>query len=106
MKTDKQIPKIGDKYYAHDDGKSADWRRHIVTITDVKTPDEVSQEILDEWKDEVMECDWLYDPNTDFFVFAESDTEAHEKKHIFVRTIDRGFFSMGFLSSSLLGVQI
>lgn len=101
-----EVPKVGEKYYAHDDGKSADWRRHVVTITDVKTPYEVSQEILDEWKDEVMECDWIYTPNTDFFVFAESSIDAHGKDHIFVRTTRGGWFSMGFLSSSSLGDKI
>ena len=54
--------------------------------------------ILEQWKNDVNDCDWLYANETDFFIktWNGADTET------FVRTKNNGWFSMGFMCSGRL----
>lgn len=53
--------------------------------------------LLDVWKGEVDECDWLYAPETDYAVKA-SIPEYDENPIIFVRDLKGGWFSMDTVS--------
>jgi hypothetical protein len=94
------IPVVGKTYFYFDDGKIKVSRRGKVVITDVIPFENIDEETLIQWKEEVEECDWLYAPKTDFFVKAES-TLFDGSIQIFVRTIDDDWFSLGFLAGML-----
>ena len=86
-----KIPEL--KIYNYfDDGKISVSRREPVRITEVIPFEQIDEETLNIWKDEVHECPWLYDKTTDFFCkghLLESNVDV-----TFVRTLNRGWFSM------------
>jgi hypothetical protein len=96
------IPIVGKTYHYFDDGKIKVSRRGKVVITDVIPFENIDEETLIQWKEAVEECDWLYAPETDFFVKAES-TLFYSPFHdiTFVRTKDDNWFSFGFLAGRL-----
>ena len=68
--------------------------------------EDIDVETKEEWECEIKECGWLYAQETDFFIKATGDTPSHGEKHVFARTLEGDWFSMGFLSSSSLGEKI
>ena len=80
-----------------DDGKIKPSRHSLITITKLIPFTEAASELLDFWKQEVEECDWLYATETDYF----AEAELHGEIIHFVRTTDGGWFSMGFWASRL-----
>ena len=91
-------PVLGQTYNYFDDGKIRPSRRMRVTITEIIPFSEIDEETLNDWKEEVKQCDWLYAKETDYFVKADlkvSDDKV--EKIIFVRTINNndGWFSLG-----------
>lgn len=95
------LPIIGQTYDYFDDGKIKKSRRLKVTITKIAPYDEVDGDILDAWKNEVIECDWLYAPKTDYFIFGDLDIGNYNREVCFVRTVDDDWFSMGWWGGSL-----
>ena len=97
------IPKIGDIYNIFDDGKINRTRLGGVTITKIIPFKDISKESLEEWKQEVKGCHWLYNKTTDYFIKAtdSDDVDGEICTHTFVRATDGGWFSMGYWASRL-----
>lgn len=94
-----ELNKIYDYF---DDGKINESRRLPVKITNITAFNEINEYTLNEWLQEVKECDWLYSKETDYFLFGELQiTEGSFERVIFVRTINHGWFSLGFWAGRL-----
>jgi hypothetical protein len=91
------VPEVGKEYHAFDDGKIKPSRLEIVKIVELIPFDKADAELLEDWKQNVEECYWLYAPETDYFAKAEYEDETS----YFVRTEDGGWFSMGWFGSRL-----
>ena len=92
------VPEVGKEYYTFDDGKIKPSRLSIATIAEVIPFAECRDtELLEIWRIEVEECYWLYASETDYFVKAVYDDETS----YFVRTVDGGWFSMGWFGARL-----
>lgn len=94
------LPILNKTYYFFDDGKIRLSRRSRVVIKEIIPFNEIDQETLSEWKDEVSQCDWLYRETTDYFVKAGEDDGLGET-HIFVRSKNDGWFSLGYWGGRL-----
>lgn len=94
------IPEIGKTYNYFDDGKISRSRLCTVKVVEVIPFDDIDSEILDMWNSDVVECHWLYSKTTDFFVKGIFTHTNHDPEY-FVRTVDGGWFSIGFLGGSL-----
>lgn len=93
------IPEINKTYYYFDDGKIRESRRDNVKINEVITFNEIDDGTLTSWEKEVIQCDWLYNKETDYFI--KGRLENWKEPVIFVRTIDNGWFSLGFWAGRL-----
>lgn len=94
------VPEVGKEYHVFDDGKIKPSRHGIVRVTEVVPFAEVNHEaFLEEWRQEVLDCYWLYATDTDYFVKAVGDDE--DEPSCFVRTKDGGWFSLGFFGARL-----
>ena len=91
------VPEVGKEYRAFDDGKIRPSRLEVVKITELIPFDKADEELINEWKQNVEECYWLYATETDYFAKGEWDDETS----YFVRTEDGGWFSLGFWASRL-----
>ena len=90
-------PVLGQTYNYFDDGKIRPSRRMEVVITEIIPFSEIDEETLNDWKEEVEECYWLYAKETDYFVKADLKvSDDKTEKIIFVRTINNndGWFSL------------
>jgi hypothetical protein len=93
------VPEVGKEYHIFDDGKISPSRHFIAKITAVlpfeKVADPESQ-LYRAWEENIMEADWLFAQDTDYFVKAES---SYDKNPLFfVRTKDGGWFSIDYPS--------
>lgn len=93
------IPKVGEYYHFWDDGKVAASRHFICKCEEIIPFEKVKKvnindsiSLYDIWKDEVEECDWLYDKETDYIVVC-SCPKYDEDKLYFSRTVNGGWFS-------------
>ena len=107
------VPEIGKEYHFWDDGKTSSSRHYICRVERILTPEEANNinvirptieytkdtpvyeevSLIDVWKEEVEECDWLYAPETDYFV--EASCPKYDDNNLwFVRTVDGGWFSI------------
>ncbi len=94
------IPEVGEEYHTFDDGKIKPSRHSIARVTEVIPFAEVNHEaLLEEWRQEVMDCYWLYATDTDYFIKAEYDDK--DEPAYFVRTKDGGWFSLGWFGARL-----
>lgn len=94
------LPEVGKRYHFFEDGKSGPSRHYIVEITKIVPFNEVQdEELLDIYDTEVEECDFLYAPETDYFVYGRKvlpdNTLDMEDEFIFIRTDYGGWFSFG-----------
>lgn len=93
-------PEVGKEYHVFDDGKIKPTRHSMVQITEViPFADVHDEDLLEEWRQEVMDCYWLYATETDYFVKAVGNDE--EEPSYFVRTKDGGWFSLGWFGARL-----
>lgn len=92
------VPEVGKDYHTFDDGKVRPSRHSIATIVEVIPFDKCTDKaLLEMWRDGVETCYWLFSTKTDYFVKAKYDDETS----YFVRTVDGGWFSLGFFASRL-----
>lgn len=96
------IPESNKTYKCFDDGKIRESRMYEVTVKQVIPFDYIDGETLNLWKREVENCDWLYRKDTDFFIKAVNEDGDEE---IFVRMIDDGWFSLGYITCGQLDVD-
>lgn len=90
-------PVLGQTYYYFDDGEIRPSRRSEVVITEIIPFDQIDEETLNEWKQEVEDCHWLYAKETDFFVKADLKVSDDTiKKIVFARTPYHEWFSLGW----------
>lgn len=94
---------IGNKYNHFDDGKIRESRRIEVIITSIIPFIEASDDILGIWCEDVVECDWIYAKETDYFIIAKPDDslDSIDDNYVYVRAIDGGWFSLGFWAGRL-----
>ena len=94
------VPEVGKEYKAFDDGKIRPSRLEHVKIVEVIPFKECQDnELISNWTVEVTDCYWLYAQETDYFIKAE--TEVYSDPCYFVRTVDGGWFSLGWWGSRL-----
>lgn len=101
MILDIEINKI---YNYFDDGKIRESRRLPILITEIIPFEKIDSEILEQWKEEVEQCHWLYAKETDFFIKGILKISEDKSEEIyFVRTTDNnpGWFSLGFWGGRL-----
>lgn len=96
-----KLPEIGKTYYYFDDGKIKLTRREEVIITEIIPFNEIDSETLRDWKEEVIECHWLYAKHTDYFIKAELKIDEDLYYLVFVRTLDNRWFSLGWWAGVL-----
>ncbi len=117
MKKNKQdLPKIGEYYHFFDDDKTSPNRHYICKIEKIIPFEEGKNIILntprgetfkdgkfesyfidmsleDIWKDEIKQCNWVYDKETDYFI--EASCPVYDKNNLwFARSKEGGWFSM------------
>lgn len=91
------VPEVGKEYHIFDDGKINPSRHYIAKVVEIISP-EYAKDItglLEIWKQEKSECNWLFAESTDYFVRAKSDSYDLNSLY-FVRTVDGGWFSLDF----------
>lgn len=93
------IPKVGEQYNHYDDGKIRKSRHYMSIIQEVIPFSLVDREVKAFWDKEVKQCDWLYSPQTDYFIKAELST-INETVY-YVRTINGRWFSLGWWAGLL-----
>lgn len=99
----KPVPEIGKNYNCFDDGKITQSRLYTVDVVDVISFDKIDIETLEEWKDQVEQCDWLFAKETDYFIKTENGEDGNAT---FVRTLNGDWFSIGqFMNSGRLDVD-
>ena len=93
------VPEVGKKYHIFDDGKIRPSRHNITTVAEViPFEDFINFDVLESWRIGVEECDWLFAPETDYFIRTTFD---NAEDMWFVRTKQGGWFSLGFFGSRL-----
>ena len=98
------FPVLGQTYNYFDDGKIKPSRRMEVVITEIIPFNKIDKDTLNEWKQEVKDCWWLYAKETDFFIKADLKVSDDKiEKIIFVRTINNsdGWFRLGWWAGRL-----
>jgi hypothetical protein len=94
-----KIPEINKTYNCFDDGKISETRRYEVKIKEVIPFANIDSETLKVWKEEVEYHDWLYNTTTDYFV--KCYTDEHDEELVFVRDMQKGWYSLGFWGGQL-----
>ena len=118
----KPIPEVGKSYHFWDDGKTSVSRHYICKVERIVPFEEAKNIILstprgendiyengkfenvfinmsleDIWKEEVRQCDWLYEKETDYFI--EASCPVYDDNNLwFARTKYGGWFSMNIQS--------
>ncbi len=93
------IPEINKEYDYFDDGKIKLSRHDKVTITELVHFDKIDEDTKVEWLDQVKRCYWLYNKETDYFV--KGRLKETKEDVIFVRTLNGGWFSLGWWGGRL-----
>ena len=95
------LPEVGKRYHFFEDGKSGPSRHFIIEVTNIIPFENITDgELLDAYDAEVEECDFLYAPETDYFIYGRKvleDNTLDEEDFIFIRTDYGGWFSFGHL---------
>ena len=95
------VPELGKEYHIFDDGKIKPNRHYIIKILEVIPFDDFNDtDILEVWHREVEDCDWLYAPETDYFIKTNYKDDEGMTAY-FVRTKDGGWFSLGWFAARL-----
>ena len=114
----KPLPEVGKEYHFFDDGKVSANRHYICKVERVITPEEANgigvvvpeynfetgenepclTTLYEHYLSQMESHDWLYSPETDYFIEASCPTYDKDKLW-FVRTLDGGWFSMNIQSS-------
>lgn len=98
------MPVVGGIYPFFNDGKIRESRRGNCLITGIVPMYNAPMDVRAWWLRDKKQCDWLYARFTDHFVFGNVSYEwgESEEDHIFARTVDGGWFSLGFIFSGEL----
>ena len=98
-----ELPKINQTYNCFDDGKISHSRLYTVDVKEVVAFHKIDKDTLDNWKEQVEQCHWLYAKKTDYFIKTDNGEDGST---VFARTKDGGWFSLGnFMNSGRLDVD-
>ena len=91
------VPEVGKEYHIFDDGKIKPSRHYVAKVVEIISPEDAKDitGLLEIWKQEKSECNWLFAESTDYFVRTKSDSYDLNSLY-FVRTVDGGWFSLDF----------
>ena len=93
--------KIGKTYNYFDDGKVKESRKMPVIITSITPFNKIGKRVLKLWREEVEQCDWLYEKETDYFIKGDLYvTKDKIEKVVFVASRN-GWFSLGWWGGRL-----
>ena len=93
---------IGKIYSNFDDGKIRPSRHLYVKILDIIPFNNIDNNVRGDWEEEIENQDWLYSPNTDYFIKGELTLSDDSTKVVYyVRTINWGWFSLGWWAGRL-----
>lgn len=90
-----KLPELYKEYDCYDDGKTSISRKYKVLVTNIIPFKEASPELVKAWHKAVVNCDWLYAEETDYFIFAVSYEWWYPQVEIFARTKDGEWFGLG-----------
>lgn len=94
------VPEVGKTYNFYDDGKES--RCYTARVCDIIPSKRAWMDLRNTWKWQKQECNWLYAKHTDYFVLC-SIPNYTEKTVYFVRTVDGGWFSIGYPEEWMCG---
>lgn len=94
-----KLPIINKTYNHFDDGKIRESRRDTVLIKEIIPFDDIDTDTLKMWEDDVENCDWLYEKQTDYFI--KGYLKETKEEIIYVRTKNYGWFSLGYWAGRL-----
>jgi len=92
MKKADLLPVLNKEYDFFDDGIVSENRKHKVLITAIIPFCEINKNILELWKREANNCDWIFNNKTDYFLKGTLMVKP-AKKLIFARTKTGHWFS-------------
>lgn len=95
-----RIPSKGEKFHFFDDGKTSPSRHFIVTILDIYKISDLSPDIQEKILEDQEYCDWLFAKETDYVLKGRLNDPEIEDLY-FIRTIDGGWFSVGYWGGEL-----
>lgn len=95
------LPTIGETYNYFDDGKISESRLLKVTIKEIIPFTDIDDKNLQYWKNEIWECYWLYEKETDYFIKGELCTIEGNLENVFFVRSKSGWFSLGFWAGRL-----
>lgn len=90
-----KLPELYKEYDCYDDGKASTSRKYKVLITNIIPFKEANPELVRAWHKAVIDYNWLYAEETDYFIFAVSYEWWYPQVEIFARTKDGGWFGLG-----------
>ncbi len=94
-----KVPEVNKEYIYFDDGKIRESRKATAIITEVVAFEAIDSETKKYWEEEVVDCYWLYETTTDYFI--KSHLKELNEDVVFVRTQDGGWFSLGWWAGRL-----
>jgi len=86
------LPNIRETYNCFDDGKVTASRLYQIEIEEIIEFKDSSQDIKSLWKEELQQCNWLYNSRTTHFIVGRNLT--YDSKEIFAETKDGGWFGL------------
>ena len=91
----KLIPELKKEYHIFDDGKIRPTRCSKCVIVDIIPFNECTdEELLKAWEQNVSDCYWLFNKETDYFIKANSGFDEYPL--YFVRTTAGNWFSINY----------
>ena len=95
-----KLPILGKTYNHYDDGKIKESRLMKSVVTGIS---EFNDKLLSqEDKEDIVECGFLYSENTDYVIEADLYIDEDDIVKVkYVRTLDGGWFSLGWWAGLL-----
>lgn len=90
-----KLPELYKEYDCYDDGKMSESRRYKVKIVNIIPFKDADPELVRTWHNTVIDHDWLYAEETDYFIYAVSYEWWFPQVEIFARTKNGGWFGLG-----------
>ena len=94
------LPKIGKLYNCFDDGKITSSRQYQVKIKEIIAWKDAPPTLIQQYNNVALECNWLFNQQTDYFILSDSYEQSSIETEIFARTKDGGWFGIGELFCS------
>ena len=94
------VPEVGKEYHIFDDGKIKPSRHYSAKVLEIipfkknYSIDDPMCAVAVAWRENVLEYEFLFAQETDYFIKAESSFDKNPL--YFVRTLDGGWFSINY----------